>query len=92
MNFFDKITAIALKLILLDKRTKEARKLKKELSNLWANATDEDLVDWALKRSLVERNVELFDDYLKRAQEVRFFHQAKREMRALTKGKNKDGS
>jgi len=92
MNFFDKITAIALKLILLDKRTKEARKLKKELSDLWANATDDDLIDWDLKKSLIEGRVELFDDYLKRAQEVRFFHQAKREIRALTKGKNKDGS
>jgi hypothetical protein len=83
MNFSDRFFLLFEELMSIDKRTKRGRDLKEQLRELWRNATNEDLDDFALYFSKMESIS--FEEARKRAEEIRFRHQAKKEIEEIIK-------
>ena len=78
MDFSYRVFKIGLELADIDKRTKKGRELREELRELWRNATDEDLCDYA---DYIMKILPIsFEEAHKRAKETRFRHQAKKEI------------
>lgn len=97
MGFYSDIHEIMLKLMMIDKRSKEGRHLKNEIKRRWTNATDDDLIDWAWHATASElKDYEpetfntlfemFFEKSLKEAKATRFRHQAKAEIKSFIEG------